>query len=97
MIDGDWHITPSWSRASMDGPMFTLGTLARSITFFAVMEAYKLFPVGRTEPEAKSGNKLLLTIRTLCHIIGWRNGGPEYNDVYAEIFKMDDMDDLLAD
>ncbi|RYO45677.1 hypothetical protein AA0113_g10300 [Alternaria arborescens] len=97
MIDGDWHITPSWSWASMDCPISTLGTLARSITFFAVMEAYKLFPVGRTEPEAKSGNKLLLTIRTLCHIIEWRNGGPEYNDVYAKIFKMDDMDDLLAD
>jgi hypothetical protein len=94
MIGGDWLLTPSWSWASMDGPITMWETQARIRTFVAVVELYDSFSVDQTEPEAPLRYKHMLTIRTWCHVIEWEEGEPDMNGALGMSFDMDDIHDL---
>jgi hypothetical protein len=104
MIDDEWVITPSWSWASMDGPLYLFMT-ARNASWAAAMEAYEFSTVRQKGPEARAEKKLLLIIRAWCRIIEWTAG--RMNDdghILINIeslgyisYSMDDMQELPQD
>jgi hypothetical protein len=69
--------TPSWSWASMDGPLFILqfAYLTRRNKSLADAEAYALTPVDETNPAGQIVSASL-NIRAYCAEIEWTQGRP---------------------
>jgi hypothetical protein len=96
IVNNVWIITPSWSWASMDARL-DVRIYQSNRSSVAAMEGYKFSTVGQRGPEAQVAKELLLTIRTWCHIIGYRSGEPEIDDIQGMFIYMDDMDDVPED
>lgn len=98
--------TPSWSWASMDGPLFILqfAYLARRNKSLADAEAYALTPVDETNPTGQIVSASL-KIRAYCAEIKWTQGRPVLlseswtwsDDVYILKVNIDDPNDWPAD
>jgi hypothetical protein len=97
MVKNDWIITPSWSWASMNGRLTMQISQRLDKPSVAAMEGYRFSTVGQRGLEAQVGKKLMLTIRTWCHIVECKSGGPKIDDPNGLFFYMDDIHDVLAD
>jgi hypothetical protein len=72
MPGGIWVTTPSWSWASMHGPLNMGQEDISDYPLLATAQSYKLVQVGGEDPMKRVENRLLLTIRTWCRALTWR-------------------------
>jgi hypothetical protein len=103
MLGGIWVTTPSWSWASMHGPLNMGQEDISDYLLLATAQSYKLVPVGGEDPMKRVENRLLLTIRTWCRAFTWRKfkGYPKAmstRTIYldqAVILELDDVHDQV--
>jgi hypothetical protein len=96
------HNTPSWSWASVDGPLF-IGRLG-GYGSLADAEGYTLTPVDKTNPAGQIASADL-KIRAYCAEIEWMQGEPVMlgeswiwsDDLYSLQVNIDDPKDRPAD
>lgn len=70
MSDGNWVITPSWSWASMHGPL-DMSEIVNHNCNVATAESYRLARVSGKETVGRVEHNILLTIRTWCRLHTW--------------------------
>ena len=68
---GDWVITPSWSWASVHGPLDMTKAVVHTYPPFATAESYKLVRTSEKDSTERLEHRILLTIRTWCRRLTW--------------------------
>jgi hypothetical protein len=105
MLGGIWVTTPSWSWASMHGPLDMGQERISAWPLFATAESYRLVPVGGGDLIGRVENRLLLTIRTWSRALIWKTfeRGTKYMSTqridpnHLVSLELDDVHDQVED
>jgi hypothetical protein len=105
MLGGLWVITPSWSWASMHGPLRMNQNETFGYSLLATAESYRLVSVGGEDLIGRVENRLLLTIRTWSRAFIWKTFERDIkfmltrriDSVHRVILELDDVHDQVED